>query len=552
MENNLKCHPVADFVNQSLANSCLCEIGKGVLRDAVMNGCGHSYCRACLEDYLKQSTACPACQKPIDKPKMLPSQNLNQIVNFLEIKCKNHESGCGWNKSIMKLDKHLTECEFEKIECEFCNAEEIRKDFEAHLKKCPMRVTNCLMCLKQMNIEELEKHGDQCPEKVIGCSGGCSEKVKRKHMGFHVEHVCALVTIDCPFKEFGCKFHGLVEDVVSHSEDKRVGLYHQKLEIASQIQHQGKMGQKMENLLEELKNTIAKLSPKVPEHKNSKKPMALFIPLEKDKQTKDKKISQRKPIANTVVSFKTQPKTIDLSKKQDSTGCLFTPTDNFDKMKMMHFGPNNKHNQGNKNNSNCLFNIPPNTNNRIPTNNYNNVLNPIPFGGLPTLFSKIRFSNQYKGPSLCVSQNGRVISHSQNSSELGLINQKVVLNQTYEFKINRMSSMIGIGIGNLPTLKNNKFCFLHNRKDHGCFMWLFDGNYVMDNQAGSYALPNVKYFNQGDVIRMTLEPRGPGNVLVFRKTGFRHKVEITVNSSPFDNMYPIVYLQNGSCEVALV
>ena len=548
MENNLKCHPVADFINQSLANSCLCEIGKGVLRDAVMNSCGHSYCRACLEDYLKQSTACPACQKPIDKPKMLPSQNLNQIVNFLEIKCKNHESGCGWNKSIMKLDKHLKDCEFEKIECEFCNAEQMRKDLDAHLKKCPMRVTNCLMCLKQMNIEELEKHGDLCPEKVIGCSGGCSEKVKRKHMGFHVEHVCALVTIDCPFKEFGCEFHGLVEDVVGHTEDKRVGLYHKRLEIASRIQHQGKMGQQVESLLKELKNTVSKLSPKVPEQKISKKPTALFIPLEKEKKTTSKKIPYSKPIANTGVSFKTQAKTNDLSKKQIQHGSMFPPKDNFANMKALHFGPNNKKN------STGLFKNQSNNNNynRLPANKCNNFMNVIPFNPQTNLFSKMRFSTQFKGPSLNVSTNGRVINHSQNSSELGLINQMVVPNQTYVFKINRMSSMIGIGIGNLSTLKNNKFCFLHNRKDHGCFMWLFDGNYVMDNQAGSYALPNVKYFNQGDVIRMTLEPRGPGNVLVFRKAGLRQNVEITVNSSPFDNMYPIVYLQNGSCEVALV
>lgn len=553
MDIQFKCHPVEDFINQSLANSCLCEIGKGVLRDAVMNSCGHSYCRGCLQTYIETENSCPACEAPIDEPKMIPSQNLNQIVNFLEIKCKNQKHGCEWKKSILKMEDHLKKCHFHQVDCEFCDESQMRKDMDSHLKKCPMRVTNCLMCLEEMNVEELENHAEICPEKTIQCTGGCSEKVKRKHMDFHTQHVCALVTIDCPYKEYGCEFHGLVDDVVKHTEDKRVAIYHKKMEIQKKRESESMMNKKIESLVESLQNTILKLSPgnsgkENCEKKNNKKGHALFIPNQPiNKKEKQSYVFGKKP-----------------SKKNEG---LLASQKNIEKIKN---DPASK--------SNALIKKPlsaprhpfifgnPKT---FPVNPQNNLQKPIipsPFqqpnlcmntGQFGTPF-KTNFSPGYffsvrsKGNSLSVSGNKKVLQHTRNSSEIGMLEQKIQFNKTYRFKIDKMSNMIGIGIGDYNTLKNNKFCFMHNQPNHGCFMWLFDGNYVINNQVGSYPLKSKICFNQCDQIEMKLVNRFGKNVLIFTKQRSLKTVEFECNFNPFAQMYPIVYLQNKTCQVSVL
>ena len=53
----------------------------------------------------------------------------------------------------------------------------------------------------------LQTHQYQCPRFPVSCPNRCDPtKIPREEVEVHVQELCPSATMNCPFKEAGCKF----------------------------------------------------------------------------------------------------------------------------------------------------------------------------------------------------------------------------------------------------------------------------------------------------------------------------------------------------------
>lgn len=119
-----------------------CPICLGWLRNPVITICGHHFCQDCLYSWLdKKESLCPACQAPLKKNKdTFLDANINRKIGALKVPCPNLQTGCNFQDSPHKMDKHLDTCphrndrknkycKFHTIGCDFSGSE---SDIESH------------------------------------------------------------------------------------------------------------------------------------------------------------------------------------------------------------------------------------------------------------------------------------------------------------------------------------------------------------------------------------------------------------------------------------
>ena len=57
------------------------------------------------------------------------------------------------------------------------------------------------------NFLSLQTHQYQCPRFPVSCPNRCDPtKIPREEVEVHVQELCPSATMNCPFKEAGCKF----------------------------------------------------------------------------------------------------------------------------------------------------------------------------------------------------------------------------------------------------------------------------------------------------------------------------------------------------------
>lgn len=116
----------------------ICSICAGVLENAVITPCGHSFCDECLHIWLNRpnTTTCPSCRSDVSDHHVIPVLALRGVVEGLTVHCDNEENGC---KMVLKLDKlkaHLQVCEFGLIECGACGKSVKRHELPDHHADC--------------------------------------------------------------------------------------------------------------------------------------------------------------------------------------------------------------------------------------------------------------------------------------------------------------------------------------------------------------------------------------------------------------------------------
>lgn len=125
------------FVN-GVDSNLLCNICTGVMDQAVVTLCGHSFCEICLKTWLEkpETDSCPSCRSYTSKFDMIPNIAIRSIIDALLVWCDNAESGC---KIVMKLDslkKHLDKCEYREVKCSACCAAFPKNELANHYKVC--------------------------------------------------------------------------------------------------------------------------------------------------------------------------------------------------------------------------------------------------------------------------------------------------------------------------------------------------------------------------------------------------------------------------------
>lgn len=114
------------------------------------SGCGHTYCRSCVEAWRAKQESCPICRTALAT--LLPNLTAKHLLDTLVIHCRYglslqadgewrvDPSGCPEVIECQRRNKHESKCPFAAIPCpndpEGCG-KIVRKDLQKHREVCP-------------------------------------------------------------------------------------------------------------------------------------------------------------------------------------------------------------------------------------------------------------------------------------------------------------------------------------------------------------------------------------------------------------------------------
>lgn len=116
-----------------------CAICGGVLQDAVLTPCGHTFCSLCLDTWLARpggSSTCPECRGRVNQQNIRPIHSVRNLINNLEISCDHSTRGCREVVRVESLGTHRSSCKFLPIECAGCGVVVSRSDLADHQINC--------------------------------------------------------------------------------------------------------------------------------------------------------------------------------------------------------------------------------------------------------------------------------------------------------------------------------------------------------------------------------------------------------------------------------
>ena len=160
--------------------------------------------------------------------------------------CPLRDSGCQWNGTTKEVLYHLKDCAFFTIPCPLGCTERIgvsekvevlnirRSKLDFHLNNvCSMRLVLCNYCHSEMIAFQMNSHLSNCEEFPVECPNRCSQslnaggsfhteiyKIRRENIPIHLNTVCPLQEISCPYAKYGCKVVFLRKDLEEHKQDK--------------------------------------------------------------------------------------------------------------------------------------------------------------------------------------------------------------------------------------------------------------------------------------------------------------------------------------------
>ena len=143
------CYPQEIFLSPSAIKKFICPIDFGVCRDPVLDQCGHSFGRFCINQWVKKKNTCPLTNNAYAEHPVFPENYaIKEFLNDLNVRCLNHEKFCNWEGILENLDGHLKkECGGEIISCgnEKCEKKMMRKELDEHLiKECQYTEIECV------------------------------------------------------------------------------------------------------------------------------------------------------------------------------------------------------------------------------------------------------------------------------------------------------------------------------------------------------------------------------------------------------------------------
>ena len=107
----------------------MCPVCKKIFREPVISvKCGHTFCRMCIEDMIKNGLTCPIDEQECDSGQLVLNRAVNRQIDDLMIFCchglvltgsgrthKQDPSGCKEVIRLGKRDEHESKCKFAKV-----------------------------------------------------------------------------------------------------------------------------------------------------------------------------------------------------------------------------------------------------------------------------------------------------------------------------------------------------------------------------------------------------------------------------------------------------
>ena len=135
--------------NENNSYDFICPICLNILNNPINclpNNNSHSFCKKCIDEYLKINNKCPICKNIFE---YLTNDNVSKELNKLKLKCLFYKEGCPKQINYSEYFNHINSCEFKKItyECQVekynyssktfqqCKFEGDENEIEIHFKK---------------------------------------------------------------------------------------------------------------------------------------------------------------------------------------------------------------------------------------------------------------------------------------------------------------------------------------------------------------------------------------------------------------------------------
>ena len=145
--------------------------------------CGHSACKACLEEMVSKSLqgngkTCPLCRETITLRKMNTNLAVRAMIPKILVHCIN--SGCAWTGEHDEMQNHSAICPFKIVSCPNGCQESYRQDaMDLHLAACPFQEVKCSFCNVKVQRFDLDTHAGNCPEGPRVCPLHCGDEMPR-------------------------------------------------------------------------------------------------------------------------------------------------------------------------------------------------------------------------------------------------------------------------------------------------------------------------------------------------------------------------------------
>ncbi len=202
-----------------------CGLCKKVARDANLTTCcGEQFCKACIEQALKDDIPCPSCKEP-NVAFVINKRDQKRIL-ALEVRCAMKGRGCEWNGVLEHLSAHLDvnsdDCQYVDTKCpNKCDHPVQKRNLPTHLaKECPKRDFFCQYCNFTATYEVVcNDHWPECPFYPIPCPNGCRIlAIERGDLDAHLM-LCSLEEVTCDFSYAGCNVKLEREEMEKHLAD---------------------------------------------------------------------------------------------------------------------------------------------------------------------------------------------------------------------------------------------------------------------------------------------------------------------------------------------
>ena len=180
-----------DFVEE-LSQDYLCPVTLELVLEPQQTACCGPHLSLEAATKLQQGgKPCPMCKEP--NFTTIPDKFYKRKVNELKVRCPNKGSGCEWVGDLGSVDQHVNSCPKCLCQCDFCGFKDtyevVTNDHSLVCVKYPESCPNQCEIVTVPRCD-LEKHLTQCPLQLVECEfaeAGCQEKVPRRDLARHIE-----------------------------------------------------------------------------------------------------------------------------------------------------------------------------------------------------------------------------------------------------------------------------------------------------------------------------------------------------------------------------
>jgi len=213
---------IEDFIEdcQKFVELYSCPLCEGILIEAIIDRCGHSFCKKCIEIIKTETNKCPFSK--IEIKDYLINNVVNSVIEKQICYCKNKHLKCEWQGKLSERRDHLYyDCTKENIKCENdkCEVKVIRESIKEHMLSCEFRKVTCHHCKNVICYNDLELHYQNCPKMPVVCPNECGFEVPNCELTKHLEMLCDNTIGNCPFKMIGCDYVDMRKSIKIHLEE---------------------------------------------------------------------------------------------------------------------------------------------------------------------------------------------------------------------------------------------------------------------------------------------------------------------------------------------